>query len=363
METSWLYAWAVVIARAFNASSPGFGAMVLLFALGTWSGRLSRFVPWRYPLNHLLLLPATGVALPVWLHAAVLPPGGWGLSNWSTLLFARNGALVGAGMLALYLWGRGVWIGVRPPSTRTLGKWLVGGAAAFVALFALLAADHDRGVAPIAGRLELLVLGYFALGLSVIAIVHTKTVHGPGSAGQPLSLAWAGALAIPMVAIAALGLLFSGDLAPVLRAILVPVVRAIMRNAAAAALVLEKVLLWIGHWFFVFLRWLSNLFPVGLQQVARRGPDSFLPPPLLHRPSLLYPAWNRADQPNPFFLYVVLCAVLGLTAAGLAFLYLRLLFRRSAGDGTDMIEEERTSLWSWQLFRDQLRGLWAALFG
>lgn len=90
---------------------------------------------------------------------------------------------------------------------------------------------------------------------------------------------------------------------------------------------------------------------------------SLLPPPLLHRPPLLYPAWNRADQPNPFFLYVVLCAVLGLTAAGLAFLYLRFLFRGSAGDGTDMIEEERTSLWSWQLFRDQLRGLWAALFG
>lgn len=369
METSWLYAWAVAAATAFKAPSPDFATMVLLLALGALCGRLSCFVPWRHPRGHLLLVPATLAVLPIWLHAALRLPGGWGPTSWSALIFARNGttdaALVGAGVLALYLWGRGVWIGVRPPSTRTLGKWLVGGAAAFIALFALLAAGHDQGVAPIAGRLELLVLGYFILGLSVIAIVHTSTVRDRTSAGQPISLSWFIALAIPAAAIAALGVLFSGDLEPVMRAILAPAAHTVLRNAASAGQILEKAVLWTGHavgsGLLMFLRWLSHLFPVGMQQVARRGPESLLPPPpLLHRPPLFHPA---SVEPNPLFVYLVLGALLGLIAAGLTFLYLRFLFRRSASDSAGTIEEERTSLWSWQLFGDQLQGLWAALFG
>ncbi|HJU15101.1 MAG TPA: DUF4129 domain-containing protein [Stellaceae bacterium] len=356
METTWLYAWALVIARAFGEASPGFLAMVLLFALGAWAGRLSRLAPWRPPWGRLLLVPATIAVLPAWLYAAPHAPGGWDISDWSALLSARNGALVGTVLVALYLWGRGLWIGVWPPSTRTLGKWLVGGAAAFVALFALLAADHDSGVAPIAGRLELLVLGYFVLGLSVIALVHTETLHGRSSAGQPISLSWAVALAVPMAAIAALGLLFSSDLAPVVRAILAPVVRA----AAAAALALGNVLLWIGAWLLMFLHWLSSLFLAGAPGALRRG-SLQLPPPS-------HSALGILDQIVLLFVYALL---LGLMAAGLAslflrvLLYLRGLFRRgrAARDRADRVEEERSSLWSWQLFRNQVRGVWAALFG
>jgi hypothetical protein len=343
-----------VIAPGVGASSPAFVAMVLLFALGAWSGRLSAFVPWRHPFNLLPLLLTTVVALLVWLLAVLTPESGWGLSSWSAVLPARNSVAVseavGTGILALYVWGRGVWIGVRPPSTAALGGWLVGGTAAYLALFSLVAADPDIGVAAIAGRLELLVLGYFVLGLSVLAIVHAKTLHGRVPAGQPTSLARSLALVIPMTAIVVLGLWLGSDLIPLMRAILAPVLRVIMRNTAAAAHALGKALLWIVHQLVMFLDWLSPTAPGTLPQ----GPPGGLRVPLSKAEASLL------DQ----IIFLFVCALIfALIVSCLTLLclrlfrYLRFLFRRSVRNDTDIIEEERSSLWSRKLFRDQLRAL------
>jgi hypothetical protein len=345
METTWLYACALVIGLAVHSSAPGFAAMLALFVGGAWSGRLARLLPVRYPFNFGVLLPASLVALALWAGAALSPDHRLPLGR-SLPSSALPGFWV-AGALPLYLWGRGVWIGLRPPTTETLGRWLLVGAGAFLILFALAAADRERTVAAVSDRLEILVLGYFIVGLSVIALVHAQTLHRRAATRQPITLSWLVALAAPMIAIVGLGLLLAADVAPLLNVALHVLVD--------GALLLWRALLWLGAWIVWLFAWLSHLFPSAPPDQSH--PDAA---PAHHpSPSMRYPEWHLAIAANPMPAYVLL----GLLAVALGLLFLRLLLRRPSLDQPDGVAEQRDSLWSWRLFGEQLRALWDALRG
>jgi hypothetical protein len=121
------------------------------------------------------------------------------------------------------------------------------------------------------------------------------------------------------------------------------------------SLLLWRLLLWMGYWLMIFLDWLSRLFPAGTpgEAPSRSGPPK--PPP-----KLLTPDWDIAPVqvgPWPFYLLI------GVAPAFLLFVFLRLLLRRPQLERAEFIEEERNSVWSWQLFRSQLRALIDRLLG
>jgi hypothetical protein len=160
----------------------------------------------------------------VWLHVILLPTADWSWATWSFLFNPESEdqsnetlqVLIVIGGLGLYLWFRGVWIGIRPPSTELLGKWLMGGTAAFVALFALLAATNDPDLAKLSATLEVLVLDYFIVALSPISLIHTQTLNRRAATRQPMSASWLIALSVPMAGIVGLGILISSNVAPAL---------------------------------------------------------------------------------------------------------------------------------------------------
>lgn len=355
MEATWLYAWVLVIAVAVHSTSPGFAPIILPLICGAWLGRFARLLPWRYPLNFAPLLPATAVALPAWLHVMLLPTADWSWATWSFLFKPESEdqsnetqqVLIVIGGLGVYLWFRGVWIGIRPPSTELLGKWLMGGTAAFVALFGLLAATSDPDLAQLSATLEALVLVYFIVALSLISLIHAQTLNRRAATRQPISASWLIALSVPMAGIASLGILISSNVAPALNRF--------MHLLVQVSLLLGRLLFWIAYWLMIFLDWLSKLFPAGTPQEV---PSRTVPPK--PPPKVLAPDWDIAPVqvgPWPFYLLI------GVATAFLLFVFLRLLLQRPKVERAEFIDEERNSVWSWQLFRSQLRALIDRLLG
>ena len=349
MEATWIYAWVLVMADTSHPPHPGFALIVLILIGGAWSGRFARLLQWRYPLNFALLLPVTAVALPAWLHAVLLPTADWSPATWAFLFKPETTqqTLIVDGGIGLYLWFRGVWIGVRPPSTELLGKWLIGGTASFVVLFALLASTSERDFTELTATLEALVVGYFIAALSLISLVHTQTLNRRAATRQPISASWLIALSVPMAGIAGLGVLIGSNVAPALNRF--------MHFLVQVSLLLWRLLLWIAYWLMVFLDWLSKLFPARTPQEFHYRNMPPKPPP-----KVLTPDWDIAPiQLSAWPFYVLI----GLATALLLLVFLRMLLRRPKVESAEFIDEERHSVWSWQLFRSQMRALFDRLLG
>src|SRR5271165_1424780 len=242
-------------------------------------GRASASLPWRRPRNHLLLLPVSLVVLPIWLLAVLGPgenwePRGWAERATALLRDVQPGttALVAFGALGLAVWCRGLWLGAVPAGTDALRRRFLGGAAALVALSALLGLGKGTGVARFTDSLQLLVLGYFIIAPVAIALEHVQTLDGRATAAQPVSLAWIVALLVPITAIVAVGLSLCNGVAPA--------VSWLMHVAIMAVLLLWFGFLWLFHWLGMVLYWLASLFPFARHRATQAGdPAPLVLPP------------------------------------------------------------------------------------
>ena len=347
MEAVWFYAWVMVLTPP-DATYPAFGAIVALMVMATLLGRTSASLLRRRPRNHILLIAVSLVVLPIWLLAVLGPDAHWGPYSWAdraTVLLRDSQpdttALVAIGVLGLALWCRGLWLGAVPAGTDALRRRFLGGAAALVALSALLSLGKGTGVARFTDSLQLLVLGYFIIAPAAIALEHVQTLDGRATAARPVSLAWIVALLVPITAIVAVGLLLCNGVAPALGWL--------MHAAALAVLLLWLGFLWLLHGLGVVLYWLASLIPFAW----RRAPQADVPEPMVLPPWLQPYAFS-----DPISIPWIVPTVLLMLLAGL-FVYF--LARRSRSRPAAHVDEERSSLWSWQLFRDQFMTAWRAL--
>lgn len=343
-ETIWLYAYVMVLTPP-EASYPGFGAIVSLFILAALLGRCSRTLPWRHSVNRSVVLLLSVLAVPAWLLAVLVPDGSWMPTAWvmreATLAGGGVSAAVvfSTGVVALYAWCRGLWMGIVPAESEALGKWFMGGAAALVALFALLALARGTGVDRFTGTLQLLVLSYFVVGPSVIALVHVGALRDNAAAGRSTSLAWILALIAPMALIVVAGLLLSNEVAPVLARV--------MHAALWLVFIISDFVLWLAYWPLVFLTWLVHLLEVSGPAVPKAAPPSRFVGPA----GFDFQATDSLD-------YAPLAAI-----AVFVVLFLYFLFRRQRGRPLRDAEEERSSVWSWRLLAQQMRAVWRAFVG
>jgi len=346
-EAIWIYAYVLVLTPPATAH-PGFTAIAFLFVLAGWAGRASRRLPWRSPRNLLCLVPLSLVVLPIWIVGVTAPTDSWGLGGWmrrATVMFHDGSAgletsfMIGA--LGLAVWCRGLWLGTVPSSTETLARRFLGGAVALIGLSALLALAKGTGVERFTHTLESLMLSYFIVAPSTMALVHVQALHSQMAARQPLSLVWIAALIIPMTLVAAVGLVFASDLAPV--------ISQLMHVVIETALLIWHAFVWVLYWLLIGLRWLASLFHSNSGNTMHAaGPTPLVPLPWLH------PYVFRGPSDIPLYVPAIL-AVLFVALFGYW------LVKRSRVSQPENVDEERSSLWSWQLFCQQVLIAWRAL--
>ena len=239
------------------------------------------------------------------------------------------------------MWCRGLWLGAVPAGADALRRRFLGGAAALVALSALLGPRKGTGVARFTDSLQLLVLGYFIIAPVAIALEHVQTLDGRATAARPVSLAWIVALLVPITAIVAVGLLLCNGVAPA--------VSWLMHVAILAVLTFMVRLLVVVPLAGDGRYWLASLFPFAWHRATRAGDPA----------PLVLPPWQ---QPYEFSEPIDIAAfVPAMLLALLAMLFVYFLARRSRNRPAEHVDEERSSLWSWLLFRDQFMTAWRAL--
>ena len=250
-------------------------------------------------------------------------------------------ALVAFGAVGLAVWCRGLWLGAVPAGTDALRRRFLGGAAALVALSALLSPGKGTGVARFTDSLQLLVLGYFIIAPIAIALEHVQTLDGRATTARTVSLAWIVALLVPITAIVAVGLLLCNGVAPA--------VGWLMHVVTQAVLLLWFGFLWLLDWLGMVLYWLARPVPICLALGDAGGRPSTVGVTALA-------AVIRVQRSHhiPAFVPAMLLLLL-------AVLSVHFLARRSRNRPAEHVDEERSSLWSWQLLRDQFMTAWRAL--
>ena len=177
----------------------------------------------------------------------------------------------------------------------------------------------------------------------MLALVHLETLHSRATVRHPVSFAWIVALVAPTALIVATGLALTFGVAPVLREA--------MRILVQVWLLLWDAILLVLHWPLVLLAWLANLLFITLPDTIRPAGGVHIPPPRLALP----PADLFGLPSDRIFQVLIVTAVL----LGAVFLW-RMVRRSRVARARDN-DEERSSLWSWSLFRAQLRAAWQRL--
>jgi hypothetical protein len=383
-ETIPLYAVAALVgATAQQTLALSYILLTAIVAVPAWLTRLTGLLPRTYHFDRLVLGLLTVVCLVAWVHGVLAPDAAWDPHTTALVVSrpwlidpTRDGQLLfAAWFLAIALCSRGLWIGIEPISVQQEARWFVGGIA--VLLVTIAAVTASPKLAETAGFLRITLLWYFFVGLLVLALAHATSLRAAGGAAPGASLSWLFAVAIPIAAIPLVGLLFTVGAT---RA-----VRLAMQAGTAAALLVWRVLLWLGWWLLLFIQWLLSLFPRNAEQTAPAQPPCRQPPEwLLHLQHWLM-SWFRSGSPPPAtgpsgcvsqaptveipdihsqlaipsfdataaFVVVVFCLLLGLLAY--------LLTRRRAAVDAPGPGDERSSAWSWALFLSQVKSLWSRL--
>lgn len=335
-----LYAYILVLTPP-SAAGLGFGALLLLFVPGAWAGEIIRTLSLPAAVGHGLLLGTSLVVLPSWWLAQLLPFEAWHagvlLSPVTDGRIAMDAMLVTGG-LGLAVWCRGLWLGAVPATTGTLTVRFLVGSLALIALAILLALASGTGTERYEHTLQLLVLGYFILAPTMLALTHLHSLRDPGETARPASLAWVVALVVPMGLVVTAGLLLTNDL--------VPVMSQAMHLAVQAFLLAAAVLRWMFGWLLdllgALLAWLRLDSHGALSPVtAHRMP----PLPQVHAGAL--------DESAGLSGYLLV-----IPAAVLLVVFAWLLARNVRPRAERPAREERSSLWSWVLFRRQVRTAW-----
>ncbi len=295
------------------------------------------------------------ILLPVILVGAILTAGfvaaltssalGWRVATqvWTVTGHAASITATVAWVTTVLAWGRGVWLGVAPPSRRHALWSAAVGAAAFVGIFAGRTGSHAIAFRAATGAAGWLLFLWFPLTIAVVALVHERDLERsvlPRAQSAP-GRVWLTVLSVPMLAVALLALLVAvvaGDAAPFIARVVVGGASAIWSAIAAAA------------------KWLWHLLPhAHSRQPAPHGA------PARHGPTPA-PIHLQIGRPGPALVWEILVVVLAVVlVSAFAVLVARNLLPRlrsipSTGDAPE--EEERSSVFSWRHLASQL---WGAL--
>jgi hypothetical protein len=348
MDMTWFYGLVALI----QSASPGplhfdFVSLFGPVAIVGWLAKGTAILPWSFPWRRLLLLALCILTLIGWLHV-MLDADIWSGARWLAIATEpwrfdpgmHGDTIFVACFVAFLLWGRGLWIGVGEATTAEVTRWLIGGIVVLIALCAIVGSTRLPDAETVSSDLRLLLVTYFVLGLALTAIVHAQAFTRSIGRRQRLSPSWAVAITVPMAIIAAIALFFSSGVAPT--------VQWFMRLGVALAVLIWTGILWLLYWIFLFLRWLASLFPAGSAGQVGRTRSPRIP----RSPAIEPPHWHPSGPPMDVTVIVGI-AILVILAA----IMILLVFRQVRRGDTITIDEERSSVWSWQLFLDQLRRL------
>jgi hypothetical protein len=230
-----------------------------------------------------------------------------------------------------------------PLNAQEFSRWLLGGIGVFIFLASFVAALPSSQLLGSVSQLSLLAMIYIGIGLTEVALVHIQTIDPQLGVRQPVSIAWLLGVVLPIALIFGAAFLVAYGLSPAFRVTL----QILVSIARFIGLILYSVL----YVIFMILSWLISLLPKGQPLPDRSLRDAF---PWLN--SLLIPEGSpvgRHGHPSPLVLLVLFGLVLGVS------LYFFLRPRRQHRVTT--VAEERTSLWSWKLFLEQLGGLFKVM--
>lgn len=320
-------------------------AAVVVTALGRGAppGRRSSVLRWgrRFLVGAVVVV---GAATSAGLIAGLSAPGAtWAVAfhPWSLHL---HGAIAGRAarwgwVVALILWGRGVWVGISPPSLRQCSTSLFLGAFVFLIVFAHQVGSSDavRALRRASGASGWLLFVYFPVGVTAAAWAHERDMERRvlrRAAGTP-SGAWLAVLTVPLALVALAAFAVGGAATAVGPAV------------ARAARAIGAVLGALGDWIF------SHLPQIPLPQ----GKPLKIKPPGTGRGHHL-----RAAHGHPSALGIAILCVLGLVALVVLAVVVRALVRWSRRHRSSVeIDEERESVFTWDHFGDQLRRALGAL--
>lgn len=347
IDVLWFYAFVELIQLA----SPGplhfdflslFGPVAILACIA----RITATLSWPFPWNRIVLLPLCAAIFVVWLHH-VVDPGLISFGRWAAMWAApwrfppsvRGDTIFLAGVVGLLLWIRGLWIGIGEVTVVNTTRWLIVGITVLILLCAIYESTTPRDAA-FGPYLQNLLLVYFVLGITLTAVVRTfDSPNVEGSRKRP-SLSLAGAIAVPVGLIVLIALVFSNGFGWT--------VSWAMRVAVSFAGLIWSALVWLMIFILSFLRWVFSFLPHGGAGPVSSGRRPRIP----HLPSPDHSHWHVTTAP------VDVTVVLAITIlVVLAVIVVGLIFQRGHKHPTVVPNDERSSLWSWQLFFNQLKGL------
>ena len=353
-ETIPLYALVVLI-RTTGQQGLALSYPVLagMMAVATWATRLTGLIPQRWYADRVVLGLVSLLALVAWVHLTLVPTAAWVPMTTLTVLTrpwridpgVTGAMLFVAWFLAICLWSRGLWIGLDAADARTEARWFVGGMAWLLLLAAITTTGHGVQANAAASGMRLMILAYFFVGLLVLALVHASALRGTGGPVPGASVPWVVAVALPIAAVPIVGFLLTAGVAPA--------IRLTMQAAVVVAIIAWQVTLWIGYWILLFLRWLSSLFPAGSQRPLHSRAVLPHAPPHIRLPQLQTHLVVSTFDITAVFVVLVFALLLALLVW--------LLTRQRTRVEASAQDDERSSVWSWALFLEQLRDLWASL--
>lgn len=355
MESLWLYA-AILVAGSLVPMPLRLDltALVALPLFAALAGKGGASVPLPPALRLVLQLGLGLGVLAVWLGwvlgaGAPSPPGAWFIlltEPWQLRASVSPQYLALAWSLGLFLTCRGLLIGTQPQTGRLVGRWMIVGAAGLLFLCTCLALT---GVSPArvpSDQLRSLMLSYFVVGLSTMALAHRQETSRGNGLRPKLSPAWLLAVGVPILLVLGLGVLLGSSV-----------------DATHAALKTTSELLgWLMHVlgstlalllgaFVWLLRSFSGLFSAGGAGSTGGGgcAPASLPPERLRAesPRIALPEIS-VDLRLPLAVAVVVLAVVAYV--------LVLSGARTSTRGA--APEEASSAWSWALSRQQALAAW-----
>jgi hypothetical protein len=347
IEAAWVSIWisALWYTSAGERVDAPFPALAIVatiaIALASFAGVVVARDRLRLSLRVALGLVAgtvsAGVIGVLYLHGSFLA---FSLHPWTVPPGPESSESTAGWFVAAIAVARGSWLGSVELGRRHVVNSLIAATIAFVAFF-VVAVTH-RSDAAFAGEVraaEVLLLVSFPFAIALLAVVSERERERNSLRNRHSrpSIAWLGAVLIPMAAVAGVAVLLALDLRPLVR---------LLGEAV------RRVALWVLDVLDDILSFLASLVHLSVHTqtrvTSRSGGTAHF-----REVSSRTPAWISV-------LAIVLGAVLLVVLAVVAFRALRALLRRRRprrAQVAPLLDEEKDSLFSWSHLLDQLLGV------
>jgi hypothetical protein len=286
---------------------------------------------------------SAGVIGVLYLHGSFLA---FSLHPWTVPPGPESSESAAGWFVAAIAVARGSWLGSVELGRRHVANSLIVATIAFVVFF--VAAVTHRSEAAFAGEVhaaEVLLLVSFPFAIALLAVVSERERERNSLRNRHSrpSIAWLGAVLVPMAGVAGVAVLLALDLRPLVR---------LLGEAV------RRVALWVLDVLDDLLSFLASLVHLSVHTqtrvTSRSGGTAHF-----REVSSRTPAWISV-------LAIVLGAVLLVVLAVVAFRALRALLRRRRprrAQVAPLLDEEKDSLFSWSHLLDQLLGMLRRWFG